>query len=468
MGDVITPATLFLNDNIRKELYDLVQNGLASQLDARLHEISDSIDYLRVVDRYNQEQLSLLMLAALNGNDDIVRILLTHYNSKEQVELKGRINIFDEQYINGATALYCACYRAHFTVAKTLIEFGKANVNQDTEDQRKFPLFLHATTMNRLDIVRFLIENGYSDVNKTRSNDYYKVTALILASKQGNNSLIEYLIQVGADLNHSARLMRGSLETPIVVAARAGHVESVRLLYDANVDLKTRDESCKSFMNIALQHNYESLIDFLLERSINTIEDFELSMSSSTDIPLTTEQMNTAFERLKYALQYRQSKHLEKVCIEPIVAYNYDRECQTIDELNLIENDHQRIIIEIILIRERFFKSQKDVKIMRTLLDKYGDWLVSKAEFDTCRHVLIHLFYLYQQVGESTTLHRFVWLFCKMLTLNQIIPAQSFLQAGQLIFEPSQITEKTCTTNNALYLVIIATKVSNLLILIYF
>ena len=50
--------------------------------------------------------------------------------------------ISDQLPIDGATALYCACYHGHFPMAKTLIELGHANVNQDTNDYRCYPLFL--------------------------------------------------------------------------------------------------------------------------------------------------------------------------------------------------------------------------------------------------------------------------------------------------------------------------------------
>jgi hypothetical protein len=90
-----------------------------------------------------------------------------------------------------------------------LIELGKANVNQTMQS-------IHATMMNRLDIVQFLIENKYSDVNQTKSSNHYK-----------------------------------------------------------------------------------SVIHFLLERYICTIEDLELAM----DISHNAEQTNTAFDFMKFALQ---------------------------------------------------------------------------------------------------------------------------------------------------------------------
>ena len=185
MDEIFPLNILYDDENIYNELYKLVRNGLCSQLDSRLHELSNSTEYLTALTWHDQQQVSLLMVAALNGYDDIVRLLFTHCDPVHQIELKGQILISDGEYINGATALYCACYRGHFTVAQILIELSQANLNQDTDDYPRYPLLIHATIMNRLDIVRFLIENRYSHVNDTKSDDIDECTALIWAAISG-------------------------------------------------------------------------------------------------------------------------------------------------------------------------------------------------------------------------------------------------------------------------------------------
>jgi hypothetical protein len=55
-----------------------------------------------------------------------------------------------------------------------------------------------------------------------------------------------------------------------------------------------------------------------------------------------------------------------------------------------------------------------------------------------------------------------------MLTANEIIPVERFLQVCRLIFEPSQMEEMDLTLRNALLLVIIATKVNHSFILLSF
>ena len=188
MDEVFSLDILYADEYVPEQLNQLVRHGLCSQLDARLHELSNSTEYLTALTWYSQEQLSLLMVAALNGYDDIVRVLLTHCDPTRQIELKGQVIISDEKRMKGATALYCACYRGHFTVAKTLIELGQANVKQGTRDYPYYPLFIHATIMNRQDIVHFLLENKYADVNETKSVDSDESTALLWAAYRGYTS----------------------------------------------------------------------------------------------------------------------------------------------------------------------------------------------------------------------------------------------------------------------------------------
>jgi hypothetical protein len=149
---------------------------------------------------------------------------------------------------------------------------------------------------------------------------------------------------------------------------------------------------------------------------------------------------------------------IEKNCIAPIAAYDNQQECQTVDELNGIKDNRHRIFLETLLIRERIALSRNDINILKPLHD-YGDQLVHDEEFDKCLDLWIHMFYRYQQMKIDTILHRFIWLFCRMLTADQPIPVQRVLQVCQLVFEPSQKDEKNLTIFNALFLVIIATKI---------
>ncbi|CAF2832718.1 unnamed protein product [Rotaria sp. Silwood2] len=459
MDEVFSLDILYADEYIPEQLYQLVRHGLCSQLDTRLHELSNSTEYLTALTWHSQEQLSLLMVAALNGYDDIVRVLLTHCDPTRQIELKGKVIISGEKCVKGATAFYCACYRGYFTVAKTLIELGHANVNQDTYNYPHYPLFIHATIMNRQDIVHFLLENKYADVNETKSDDSDECTALIWAAFRGYTSLVKYLIENGADVNYSSRDKNSRPSTAIMCATLRGHVDVLRLLYNAGANTNIGRDTGDTLLMTAAENKHYSIVSFLLEQSINnTVDDLELAACSLFDISSSNDQMNLVFDLLRVALQQRQLLHIPKVCIQSMDIYNYEQECQTIDELDRVKADRDRIFIETLLIRERIYSSRKDITVMEPL-ENYGDRLAYKKEFDKCLNVYFHLFYLYCQVDVHVNLSRFVWLFCKMLTENRTIPIRAFVQVCCLTFEITRSKDMKYTISNALFLVIIATQI---------
>ena len=207
---------------------------------------------------------------------------------------------------------------------------------------------------------------------------------------------------------------------------------------------------------IALQEGHGLIVDFLLPYWTN-IEDLELA-ACPLRYSHSLEQMGYVLKILKKALQRRSELNVSKTCIRPIAAYDYEQECQTVDELDSIKDNPRRVFIETLLIRERMALSRNDISIVKPL-HYYGDSLVRRERFEKCLNVWIHMFYLYQQMNMSTILHRFVWLFCRMLSANEDISVEGFLKVGRLVFEPSHLEEKENTTQNAFFLVIIATKV---------
>ena len=232
----------------------------------------------------------------------------------------------------------------------------------------------------------------------------------------------------------------------------------MRLLYHAGADPSIKNNSGDTLLMVATKKQYYAVIDFLLEESINTIEELELAACSLIDASTSNKSINEAFELLKLALQRRELQHIPKICVQPMDIYDYLQECQTVDELDCIKDDRHRSFIETLLIRERVFLSRKDMTLMEPL-KSYGDMLANRKEFDKCLKVWLFMSYRYQQMDMELRLHRFVWLFCKMLGAYQTISVECFLQVCQLVFDPSQTKTSDMAVNNALFLVIIATKV---------
>ena len=343
-------------------------------------------------------------------------------------------------------------------MAKTLIELGHSNVNQDTDDRRFHPLFLHATITNRRDVIDFLLENKYADINETKTFDRYKDTALFIVASEGYTSLIEYLIAKGADVNYGCSNQSPVFATPIGTAVFSGHADALQLLYRAGADANIKNEDGCTLLITAVQQKHPMIIDFLLDESINTIEDLELAACTLVSPDSTMKQLSYMLSILQMAIERRLRLNLPKVPLEPIDIYDYQRECQTVDELDSIKDDPDRICTETLLIRERIALSRPE-RCIAEPLQYHGITLVEREQYEKAFNWWIYTFYLYDRINLHTELAQFVWLFCRMMRANGTIPVEWFLKVAQLVFEPSHLKDKQYNTLNTMFLIVIGTKV---------
>ncbi|CAF2481695.1 unnamed protein product [Rotaria sp. Silwood2] len=229
-----------------------------------------------MVNRLNNEYLSLLMVASLHGYDAVVRVLLAHCPADiDQTELKGRVYSNNGDLVHNATALWCALDRAHYGVAQSLIDLGKANVNNGPFH----PLLIDAIIRERFDIVCFLVENDYADVNETMTNDQNKCSSLIVAAAKGNTQIMTYLIEKGAKLDYRTCIHEN---TPLTVAAIEGHIASVKLLYLAGASSNVTNRYGKTPLILAAENDRLNVVDFLLDynQDETTFNNLELLASS--------------------------------------------------------------------------------------------------------------------------------------------------------------------------------------------
>jgi hypothetical protein len=169
-------------------------------------------------------------------------------------------------------------------------------------------------------------------------------------------------------------------------------------------------------------------------------------------------QFNKMKNLTRKILEMRQTKNFLKIISKPIDAYNFQQECQTVEEFDKIQHDNDRLYLEILLIRERILMPRKIIGLCETLLI-CGEKLIEQGDFERCLYLWEHTFYLYQNMGHETSLHRFVWVFCKMLITNVYISPELFVKICRLTFEPSEQNKKNHSVKNAVCLVTIAAKV---------
>jgi ankyrin repeat protein len=443
-----------------EELYTIVcQGDLFNELDTRLKLLPDIDDTLQYLHQRDNQHVNLLMLAALYGHDAVTRILLSHSsNVQNLVDLIGTVQDIDGNLVTHVTALWCACDRGHYTVARTLIEVGKADVYHGANN----PLLINAIINKRFDTIEFLIENGYVDIDQTKERDHPNYNSLILSAARGQTKIVAYLLEKGADIDYTTRVQ----DTALGCAAMNGHLDTVQLLCSSGAATNMENRNGETPLILAFENGHSHVVDYLLDLTKNElcIEELELIACSTITTTRSANHLPSQFVKMvnlmQRILQLRKARNSPKIIGKPIAAYSFYQECQTIEELENIQDDHNRLYIEALIIRERILLPKKLVTLCEPLLF-YGQKLVEQSNFDLCLHLWEHTFYLYQNMGHETSLHRFVWIFCKMITANVFISPQLFVQICRLTFEPAEQNKKNHSIKNALCFVTLAAKVNS-------
>ncbi|KAK4905311.1 WD repeat-containing protein jip5 [Elasticomyces elasticus] len=201
-------------------------------------------------------------------------------------------------------ALGLACYYGHEEVVKVLLEYGVV-LDGDHEDHRIItPLCAatHGTTARSgdLTIIRFLLAHG-AVVNSVCCGD----TALCIAAAHGHYSLVQFLLEIGADAKLQAGFRRnalqaaalqgqheivqlllaegsdvntcghGSIGTALQAASYGGHVETVRLLLHGGADPNIRSEGRMSAIHLTVDRARGSII-CLNEEGRSQTKEYEL------------------------------------------------------------------------------------------------------------------------------------------------------------------------------------------------
>ena len=261
-----------------------------------------------------------LIAAALNGNVDCVRMLLSYKADIEgrgdQVDNHDDVKVLDKNY----SPMFAAAAHRHVDVLNCLVENG-ADVN--ASNNRNYTPLMIATSNGHVRAVTFLVKHGANvDAQDKEGN-----TALHHAVFDRKVELIHTLFALGASqLYNSQRL------TPVLLASKKCLISMVEIFIQ-------RPECAKKQRIDALELLGASLVT---ERCRNyTFNDAD-----------TLE----AFQYVKRAMEERfqdPSHPLLKQPVEPVEAYQNRKESQTPEELAQIKSDVDAFLMESLMIRER-------------------------------------------------------------------------------------------------------------------
>jgi ankyrin repeat protein len=196
---------------LNKQLYTAV---LAGRNEVIEHLIKDGADLYsqegKELRQYDNEENTLLHIAARNGDLDIVKLLIS---LGTQIDVKNR---------RLQTPLLWAIHNGHLAVVNFLIEKGADILTQENEGDT--PLSWAAYT-GQLRIIERLLECPNININIEKKEGAYN-TPLHWASYNGHTEIVRLLIAKGADFKKKNDMG----DTPLDCAIHNGHTETAEFL----------------------------------------------------------------------------------------------------------------------------------------------------------------------------------------------------------------------------------------------
>lgn len=263
-SDNLLPTINLFSD---KPLAEAVQQGNAEQVQHLLEEglnpnYQQDKKWPLVIIASNQKRADILNLLLEAGADPEARAangdLALHATASSgateclKLLLQHKANV--NAQANGECALIKAIVNGHDECAKLLINAG-ADVN--TVSAGGDTPLVCAAEKNNVTIVELLLEKG-ADINKT-AREY---TALMAAAQKNHDECVSLLIEKKADIASVSGIGRSAIH----LAAMEGATACAELLLQAQADINGKDNNGDSPLHLAVQKGHIDLIRLLLTK----------------------------------------------------------------------------------------------------------------------------------------------------------------------------------------------------------
>jgi ankyrin repeat protein len=194
-----------------------------------------------------------LLLAAMNGNGPIMRKLLVAGANANQVEKTGE------------TILMVATRTGDADAVRALLEHG-ANANTAEPQLQLTPLMV-AAEAGYPEIVADLIKHG-ADIQVRTRTGATPARRLPCVAESGCGSHGVGIVRGGWPEKGIRAAIPGSL-SPLMYAAREGHIDTARLLLNAGASVNEVDRNEITPLFMAISNNHIDMARFLIERGAN-------------------------------------------------------------------------------------------------------------------------------------------------------------------------------------------------------
>lgn len=196
------------------------------------------------------------------------------HNSLVELLLEMDVDFEEAHHANHMRAMHVAAAMGRVDCLQTLLNAGAL---RDSADNQGWTPLMFAVQSGFDDIVEVLLSAGAS----VDAKDKLQRTALMQAARCENLSIAEQLIVAGADVN--AIGFRGTVFTPLIVAATAGANDVIRMLVESGaiVDFLDLKDGYTALM-MAARMGHADTVKLLLEFGADVSIETEYMVSSLT------------------------------------------------------------------------------------------------------------------------------------------------------------------------------------------
>ncbi|XP_056006600.1 uncharacterized protein LOC130046501 [Ostrea edulis] len=172
----------------------------------------------------------------------------------------------------GARLLLLACFSGNLGVVQQLVSwlgmlYLNRSPNQKTDNNNEhlcFTPLTGAVFAGFESVIEFLVNEG-ADVN-LQDDTYEKDTPLTKACRLGYTIMVQTLLRCKADINH----ISGTIRSPLFWASRMSRTDIVRLLIQNKCDVNIVDSGGRSALHEATEKGFDDIVKLLVENMADT------------------------------------------------------------------------------------------------------------------------------------------------------------------------------------------------------
>ncbi|XP_067660904.1 ankyrin repeat domain-containing protein 50-like [Haliotis asinina] len=189
-----------------------------------------------------------VMLAAGNGNKDLVQLF---------VDKGADVSLLDK---TGDNILHCACRGGGAEVLKYILSKDMVDIN--SLGHRKRTPVIVAAERGQKEVVELLVKHGADLSLSERSGG----NILHHVCQRGHYKLVKYVLSLNMVDIHSRWWMK---RTPVMVAAKYGHKEVVKLLVNHGANLLQSDKRGDNILHLVCFAGHSDIVKYIL--SLNSV-----------------------------------------------------------------------------------------------------------------------------------------------------------------------------------------------------